>query len=73
MKNQKGARLLIGHDFLDSRVQQYQKPPGTDVDIWKEMLDGSKNFPNAESPPQFGGHETCKISYMKIFGLLLSI
>ncbi|XP_042010346.1 calmodulin-binding transcription activator 4-like isoform X1 [Salvia splendens] len=42
----------------DSRVQQYQKPPGTDVDIWKEMLDGSKNFPSAESPPQFGGHET---------------
>ncbi|XP_047980068.1 calmodulin-binding transcription activator 4-like isoform X3 [Salvia hispanica] len=42
----------------DNRVQQYQKPPGTDVDIWREMLDGSKNFPSAESPPQCGGHET---------------
>ncbi|XP_057811185.1 calmodulin-binding transcription activator 4 [Salvia miltiorrhiza] len=42
----------------DGGVQQHQKPPGPEVDIWKEMLDGSKNFPSAESAPQFGGHET---------------
>ncbi|KAL1539241.1 calmodulin-binding transcription activator 4 [Salvia divinorum] len=50
-----------GDILQDEGVQQHQKPPGTDDDIWEEMLDGSKNFPCAESPQQFGGHATSSL------------
>ncbi|XP_042020057.1 calmodulin-binding transcription activator 4-like isoform X1 [Salvia splendens] len=55
--NSSGDILQVGEG-----VQQHQKPPGTEVDIWKEMmLDVSKDFPCAESPQQFGGHATSSL------------
>lgn len=66
-ETKKAARLLMGHYFSDDGVQQHHQLPGIEVDIWKEMLDSSKNLPNSESPGQFGGQDACKIPCRIIF------
>ncbi|KAI3467723.1 hypothetical protein Pfo_024386 [Paulownia fortunei] len=54
---------LLLQQHSDDGIQQHQLS-GVEVNIWKEILDSSKNLPNVESRAQLGGHYAQKSSLM---------
>ncbi|KAL7110050.1 hypothetical protein ACP275_05G001100 [Erythranthe tilingii] len=69
-----GQTLLNGpQDLLsqkpDDQVRQHQQLSVADVDIWKEMLDGSKTLLNDESQTQSVRHDASSLIFQEVDSL----
>ncbi|PIN11506.1 putative protein, contains IPT/TIG domain [Handroanthus impetiginosus] len=56
----------------DDGVRQHHQLTGVEVDIWKEMLDNSKNLPSVESQAHFGGQDDSSLILQEVDSLKYS-